>query len=132
MHLLGISIIHLPLILKQSFIWHFDISSELKACNQQQQKFFLPRWGVWSHINESKSLIRKYCLSPSSLINNKSISFVLFAWHIDWIFFFVLITKNADADRTLFFNIVTVSNFDWEFYVFKRFCKIFGNICNFS
>ena len=54
---LGIVIFCLPLILKQSLIWCFNISSEVKASKQRRQKYYLPRYNVRSYMN-----ILKYCI----------------------------------------------------------------------
>ena len=55
---LGIAILCLPLILKQSLISCFNISSEIKACKQRRQKYYLPRYNVRSYMNILKSCIR--------------------------------------------------------------------------
>ena len=34
--------------------------------------------------------------------------------------FFILIARNTDVDKIIFFNFVNVSNLDWKFYVFKN------------
>ena len=34
--------------------------------------------------------------------------------------FFILIARNKDVDKIIFFNFANVSNLDWKFYVFKN------------
>ena len=73
-------------------------------------------------------------VSPPSPINNKSIFFLHNIVYTDWIFFFIFITKNENADGTFFSDFVNVSNFDWMFYVFKinSLSKIFISFCDSS
>ena len=70
-------------------------------------------------------------LSPSP-INNKSTCLSSQYFFNTWIFYFVFITKDANANIIIFFNFVNVSSFYWKFYVFKikSFCKIFVSFCN--
>ena len=38
---------------------------------------------------------------------------------MDFMFFFIFISKNTIADGIIFFNFLNISNFDLTFYVFK-------------
>ena len=71
--------------------------------------------------------------SPS-LINDKSIylSSQHFFWNIDWMFYFVFVTKKANANIILFCNVSSVSSFCCKFHVFKikSFRKIVVSFCH--
>ena len=99
--LLGIVIHYLPLILKQSLIRLFNITSVEKARKQLRQNSFLLWYKVWSNIKVLKTLIRPQCFFPISplavsqhvLLNN----ITTFFWYMSWMFFLILMTKNANA-----------------------------------
>ena len=116
----------LPLVLKQSLIWRFKISSVTKARkyvnNNDKNVFFHD-----DHWNVLQSLIRKYCFLSPSAISNNSTWFTTFFWYIDSMFFFILIAQDTNAN-VIFLSILWMSlKIEWKFYVFKikPLCKIF-------
>ena len=119
---LGIILLCLSLILKQSFIWHFNISSVLTLENNGSKSFFF--YNIKYYHNKSIKIFK----NSVSILLLIFFSFLnTFFWYVKWMIFLIFTTKNTNANGKRFFNCVNVSNFDWKYFVFKIkfFRKIF-------